>query len=1809
MKKMLASFLALILPLIIAGWAEASCTSYPTVTGQFPASNATGVGISTTVTATFSQAMDNTTITTSNFTLKQGSTTVATSIAYNASSETATITPSVTLAYNTVYTATLTTSLKNTNGCALQSQYQWQFTTAADTTPPVVSSVYPADGVTLGQVAPNPKISVTFSENISCSSITTSTFTVNNGTSNISGTIGCSGTTNQATFTPTANMVTATTYAATVTTGVTDLAGNHLASNYVWHFSIDTTNPTVTTTTPSYSATTCPGTYVNANNPSITATFSDHMLASTITTTNFYLRLGTNSISGADSYTDATKTATFTPGGTLSDGCYIATVLGNGSSGVSNTDVPTALYLGSNYVWAFTVDTTPPTVTSTNPVNNATYVDPTNIPTITAVFSEAVQIATVTSSSFYLSSGTTTYTGTVSYDNTSHTASLTVANLPYSASYTVVLTSAILDMAGNPLTAYSGSFTTKPVPMSNYCQTPPSVSAPVKPNVLIVLDNSNSMDEDMLGNAVGSTASTSKSVIARKAMINLINDYASVMNIGLMSYSVTSATNGEYLHNDFYFASYNPASYCTNPPADCNNYCVNEDATSLNNCQTTCRTEAGGNPVFDATVKDDIVNSAKTASTVKGSAARQLYCNLTYPKTQSYTANGVTVYHNVPGTLYAGSNWGTKYANATSYTPNTAGGNPINTATYSVYPTKTGATDFTGYSGSASTGQTFGPSDSDIALGFNDWGKQMYINYVNQAWFFDSDSNNPSGGYLHVPVAASNSASLLAKVGGDRTPYAFENDLAGYLSCTSSNANSCSYIVNAGNTPTAGTLRDAIKYFNGKFSQGSTFATPLQYRCQKNFIVYVTDGLPSVDESGSDKYTSGVNNGKYYAGTDLMPAVNGYLGSLACPAGNAAMTSTTCPPASVTSTSGSCQVQASLGGTCYQFDVKTYVLGVGMLAQDLPSLDSMAVTGETAVNGHAYYANNSSDLLTGLNTIFQDILNKVSSGTAASILNNSQGSGATLLQAVFYPERFFDSNTQASWVGEIQDLWYYIDPHLSYSTIREDTDGDKILDLKDDDILTYSTSSGQALVNRSKDVNGDGTITTPDTTAPGAQVYPEQVASLWRAGSTLWSRDPSSDPRAIYTVVGGSLIPFKRTIPSSTSIETSTTMQNYLQAAGSTDAATVIDYTNGIDQGTGYRNRTVTIGTGSGVWKLGDVVDSMPKLESSVPINVYNLSVPTGYGDNSYAQFIASANYQNRAMAYAGANDGMLHAFELGALTTLNTGTQKAQLSPRALRSDIPNDNNSYGREQWAFIPQNALPYLQYLSDPAYNHLYYVDAPVTLADVSIFNVPSNTTLYPGCSSSDSSTYYLCQKKTTYQSGTTIDKANTSWRTVLIGGMGLGGASRNKGVSCNSTTASIADCVNTPISNLGYSSYYALDVTDPLKPSFLWEFSGDSSNMGTLGYTLPGAAIVRVGDKGTNGRWFAIFGSGPTGPIDTGVNQFLGRSDQDLRLFVVDIATGKLLRTIDTGVANAFAGSLTTNVIDTDRWNATSAGNYQDDAVYVGYVKKAGTGDTATWTAGGVLRLLTMESTNPNDWTFQTLIDNVGPVTSSIAKLQDRSNNNLWIYFGTGRFYYKNSSAGTTDSLSNQQAIYGVLEPCYSAKSGGTQVGPMNTMYKGCFTNSLTQSNATITASNLTNQTTSPVATLPSGSPGWVINLGAAAGGFGAERVVTSPTAAPSGGVVFTTFTPTTDLCGYGGNSYLWALNYSTGGQAPPAALQGKAILQTSNSTFSMVDLGSVFTSNNNRRSLNAIQGVPPQAQLPMTIPPRPIKKILHLQEK
>jgi len=438
----------------------------PTVSSTTPAGNATNVPLNTSIAALFSEPLNSTTVSASTFTLTYGSSVPVTGT-LNYSGTTATFTPAANLTASTPYTATITTGVKDVAGNALASNRTWTFTTgvSTDATPPSVSSTSPANNAK--GVAPNTTIIATFSEPLLASSVTADTFTImitGSGTA-ITGAVSYSGTT--ATFTPTSALSYSTSYTATINAGTKkDLAGNLLTTSYTWTFTTgaapDTTAPTVSSTSPANNDPSV------ATNAAISATFSEPLSAATVGLSTFKLANSATGVQVAGAITYSGTTATFTPSSALATStAYTATVTTGVKDAAGNA-------LAANYTWSFTtgngLDTTPPTVSTTTPVDLAINVTAQN--PVTANFSEAMDAATVSTATYTMfetSQGSIlgNVPGTVTYSGTTATFTPSV-KLKYFINYTATIATGVKDAAGNALAApKTWSFTTRDAPVVN----------------------------------------------------------------------------------------------------------------------------------------------------------------------------------------------------------------------------------------------------------------------------------------------------------------------------------------------------------------------------------------------------------------------------------------------------------------------------------------------------------------------------------------------------------------------------------------------------------------------------------------------------------------------------------------------------------------------------------------------------------------------------------------------------------------------------------------------------------------------------------------------------------------------------------------------------------------------------------------------------------------------------------------------------------------------------------------------------------------------------------------------------------------------------------------------------------------------------------------------------------------------------------------------------------------------------------------------------------------------------------------------
>ncbi|MGA9943057.1 MAG: Ig-like domain-containing protein, partial [Nitrososphaeraceae archaeon] len=196
----------------------------------------------------------------------------------------------------------------------------------SDTTKPTVTSTSPGGGTSNIQV--NSVIKVTFSEPMSSSSVSTSTFTLRiaDTPTTLGGVVSLSSDGKTGSFDPTANLASSTRYVATISTGAKDLAGNALSESKKWSFTTavaqsDTTPPTVVSTNPSSGASGVPVT------SSIAAIFSEPV-QSWSGSSIFTVKNGAGtSITGSLALSTDAKTATFKPSSSLGfSTSYTATI-------------------------------------------------------------------------------------------------------------------------------------------------------------------------------------------------------------------------------------------------------------------------------------------------------------------------------------------------------------------------------------------------------------------------------------------------------------------------------------------------------------------------------------------------------------------------------------------------------------------------------------------------------------------------------------------------------------------------------------------------------------------------------------------------------------------------------------------------------------------------------------------------------------------------------------------------------------------------------------------------------------------------------------------------------------------------------------------------------------------------------------------------------------------------------------------------------------------------------------------------------------------------------------------------------------------------------------------------------------------------------------------------------------------------------------------------------------------------------------------------------------------------------------------
>lgn len=190
----------------------------------------------------------------------------------------------------------------------------------------------------------------TFDKAMNSTTLTPATFELTGpGATLVAGTVTYSTIGTSATFRTSSTLAPNIAFVATITTGVADVAGNSMATNFVWSFtsgaSTDTAAPTVTSTNPADAAAEV------GIDASINATFDEVMDSSTLNPVTFTVTgPGATAIAGQVSYDVPDQIVTFTPLSALAGStAFTATI--TGALDLSGNALPT-------YSWSFNTGTT-----------------------------------------------------------------------------------------------------------------------------------------------------------------------------------------------------------------------------------------------------------------------------------------------------------------------------------------------------------------------------------------------------------------------------------------------------------------------------------------------------------------------------------------------------------------------------------------------------------------------------------------------------------------------------------------------------------------------------------------------------------------------------------------------------------------------------------------------------------------------------------------------------------------------------------------------------------------------------------------------------------------------------------------------------------------------------------------------------------------------------------------------------------------------------------------------------------------------------------------------------------------------------------------------------------------------------------------------------------------------------------------------------------------------------------------------------------------------------------------------------------
>jgi type IV pilus assembly protein PilY1 len=627
---------------------------------------------------------------------------------------------------------------------------------------------------------------------------------------------------------------------------------------------------------------------------------------------------------------------------------------------------------------------------------------------------------------------------------------------------------------------------------------------------------------------------------------------------------------------------------------------------------------------------------------------------------------------------------------------------------------------------------------------------------------------------------------------------------------------------------------------------GSVPASPLQYDCQRNFVVIITDGEPTKDDFDNMNFTtfrdSLIGDYNLPGDEDETPpnvAFAPIMDGSSC-GGDGTATSTACEIGRYLD-----DIAKFMQDHDFQLDaqfpseqvIDTYTVGFTTTNHANELLGRTAAVG----NGEFFFSNNAEELTAALTEAITAIVEKSMSFTAATVPASRTTDGDN-----FYTSFFLPKPDSPFWEGHLKNFAF--------------------------------TQLGDILTRDGFCATGDAENLAPSPTCPTSGTLRTYAPAFWDAAHEI----PAPGSRNLFVEFGNTPM-FDQPLDWNTSnvsysdlgiVDGVDESDEPYASAGLTDeadiAAAVIDVIAGCE----FNSSPCVPRENDAGEKtyLGDIFHSNPMVVGS-PNSAIN--------ESAYHDFAISHRTRTRVI-YAGANDGFLHGFNAGDWQTKVTD---ADGNPTADDLIPPRHDRGTGEELFGFMPYWIRNNIKDLPKQA-------GSTRQLETVDGSPIVSDAWLYRNASGSDLTSLNPLL--------TEAVKVAAQWRTVLVGGLRDGGRAYYA-LDVSDPTAAASDVSS------DYPRYLWGFPCENATPfcSGTPNLPGALTYADYMGYTWSEPVITRVRVHADSGldprgyeRWVAVFGAGYDPKSDPNkkpaadaydVTDLAGRA-----IFMVDLTTGGLL---------------------------------------------------------------------------------------------------------------------------------------------------------------------------------------------------------------------------------------------------------------------------------------------------------------------------